>query len=166
MSEKTYYDYEYPTGKILLAESEGYLVRLCFEESYKAEVVRGYERRETALIKKAASQLREYFEGKRREFDLPLRFEGTEFQKKVWAALLTIPYGETRSYGEIAAQVGNPKGPRAVGMANNRNPIAIICPCHRVIGADGRLVGFGGGLPAKEYMLRLEGGRQIAAPTG
>ena len=108
------------------------------------------------LLKKAAKQLTEYFAGKRREFDLPLDFTGTGFQKKVWAALLTIPYGETRSYGEIAKQIGNPKACRAVGMANNRNPIAIICPCHRVIGADGSLVGFGGGLPAKQFLLDLE----------
>ena len=153
---KYWYEYDYPIGKVLLAESGGCIERLCFEESYKAEVVRGYELRETALIKRAAKQLDEYFAGKRREFDLPLLFEGTDFQKSVWAALQTIPYGETRSYGEIAAQVGNPKAARAVGMANNRNPIAIICPCHRVIGADGSLVGFGGGLAMKEYLLGIE----------
>lgn len=113
---------------------------------------------ETALLEKAGSELIEYFQGKRKIFDLPLEPEGTEFQKKVWKALCTIPYGQTRSYGEIAAQIGNPKACRAVGGANNKNPVMIFIPCHRVIGADGSLVGFGGGLDAKKYMLNLEKG--------
>jgi len=120
-------------------------------------VLTDFDERETPLIKKAAKQLTEYFAGKRRTFDLPLEFRGTDFQKKVWAALMTIPYGETRSYGEIAKQIKNPKASRAVGMANNRNPIVIICPCHRVVGSDGSLTGYGGGLPNKEYLLKLEG---------
>ena len=153
---KRYQCYRFPIGEIIIAEEDGCISRLCFEGSDKAEVVRNFEHGETPLIKKAVKQLEEYFAGKRKVFDLPLYFEGTDFQKKVWAALLTIPYGETRSYGEIAAQVGNPKGPRAVGMANNRNPISIICPCHRVIGADGSLVGFGGGLDKKQFLLDLE----------
>lgn len=111
---------------------------------------------ETDLLKRAGNQLMEYFQGKRTEFTLPLAPRGTEFQKKVWKALCTIPYGQTRSYGQIAAQVGNPKACRAVGGANNKNPIWILIPCHRVIGANGSLVGFGGGLYAKEYMLKLE----------
>ena len=94
--------------------------------------------------------------GRRREFQLPLAPKGTEFQQKVWKALLDIPYGETRSYGEIARAIGNPKASRAVGMANNRNPIAIIIPCHRVIGSTGKLVGYGGGLDKKEFLLNLE----------
>lgn len=113
---------------------------------------------ETELLKKAGDQLTEYFQGKRKVFDLPLKPAGTEFQKKVWSALCTIPYGQTRSYGEIAAQIGSPKACRAVGGANNKNPIMIFIPCHRVIGADGSLVGFGGGLYAKKYMLDLEKG--------
>lgn len=113
---------------------------------------------ETELLKKAGDQLTEYFQGKRKVFDLPLEPAGTEFQKKVWRALCTIPYGQTRSYGEIATQIGNPKACRAVGGANNKNPIMIFIPCHRVIGADGSLVGFGGGLYAKKYMLDLEKG--------
>lgn len=111
---------------------------------------------ETPLLKEAAAQLKEYFGGTRREFDLPLALEGTAFQRAVWEALLTIPYGETRSYGQIAQNIGNPKACRAVGMANNRNPIAIIVPCHRVIGASGKLVGYGGGLDIKERLLALE----------
>ena len=98
-------------------------------------------------------------DGKRKSFDLPLKPEGTEFQKKVWNALLDIPYGETRSYKDIAVAIGNPKACRAVGMANNRNPISIIIPCHRVIGANGSLVGYGGGLPIKIELLNLETGK-------
>ena len=111
---------------------------------------------ETDLLKRAGLQLMEYFQGIRTEFTLPLAPQGTEFQKKVWKALCTIPYGQTRSYGQIAAQIGNPKACRAVGGANNKNPVWIFIPCHRVIGANGSLVGFGGGLYAKEYMLKLE----------
>ena len=102
-------------------------------------------------------QVEEYLSGERRVFDLPLKPEGTEFQRKVWNALLTIPYGETKSYKDIAVQIENPKGCRAVGMANNRNPIPIIIPCHRVIGANGSMVGYGGGLDIKVKLLELEG---------
>lgn len=109
------------------------------------------------LLLEAAHQISEYFAGKRREFDLPLAPEGTEFQRSVWSGLRDIPYGETRSYGELAAAIGNPKAARAVGLANNRNPISIVIPCHRVIGADGALVGYGGGLNVKQALLRLEG---------
>lgn len=108
------------------------------------------------LLRRAKRELMEYFEGSRTEFDLPLCPEGTVFQKKVWDALRRIPYGETRSYGEIACAVGNPKASRAVGGANNKNPIMILIPCHRVIGKDGSLVGFGGGLDVKEKLLKLE----------
>jgi methylated-DNA-[protein]-cysteine S-methyltransferase len=105
----------------------------------------------------AARQLKEYFAGKRREFDLPLRMEGTEFQQRVWRELTKIPFGETRSYGQLAKRLNNPNGSRAVGLANGRNPIAIIVPCHRVIGADGSLTGFGGGIDRKEWLLTHEG---------
>ena len=111
---------------------------------------------ETDLLKRAGQQLKEYFEGKRLSFDLPLKMEGTEFQKKVWNALLQIPFGETRSYKEIATAVGNPLGSRAIGNANNKNKIAIIIPCHRVIGANGKLVGYEGGLDIKEKLLTME----------
>jgi methylated-DNA-[protein]-cysteine S-methyltransferase len=102
-------------------------------------------------------QLAEYFAGRRKVFDLALDFAGTEFQKKVWQALLTIPFGETRSYAQIARQIGRPTAMRAVGAANGRNPISIVAPCHRVIGSSGKLTGFAGGLDVKAQLLRLEG---------
>jgi methylated-DNA-[protein]-cysteine S-methyltransferase len=113
--------------------------------------------KETELIKEAALQLKDYLQGVRRSFQLPLSPTGTSFQMEVWKALLEIPYGETRSYGEIAKAIGKPKACRAVGMACNRNKIAIFIPCHRVIGADGKLVGFGGGLSIKKKLLDIEG---------
>lgn len=109
------------------------------------------------ILVEAARQLDEYFAGERKAFDLALDFEGTDFQRKVWSALLTIPYGETRSYAQIAEQIGHPLAVRAVGAANGRNPISIVAPCHRVIGSTGKLTGFGGGLPAKALLLELEG---------
>ncbi len=109
------------------------------------------------VLAEAERQLNEYFAGKRKKFSLKLDFTGTEFQKAVWNALLTIPYGETRSYGEIAAQIANPKAVRAVGAANAKNPISIIAPCHRVIGSNGKLTGFAGGLEAKSCLLKIEG---------
>lgn len=111
----------------------------------------------TSLLALTVTQLDEYFQGKRKSFSIPLNPSGTPFQKKCWDMLLTIPYGQTRSYKEIAAAIGNEKACRAVGMANHRNPISILIPCHRVIGANGALIGYGGGLPAKEYLLKLEG---------
>lgn len=108
-------------------------------------------------LEEAWRQLEEYFAGQRREFDLPLSPAGTAFQQKVWAALRAIPYGGTASYGEIAARVGNPQARRAVGMANNRNPLPILIPCHRVLGADGSLTGYAGGLEVKRFLLALEG---------
>lgn len=112
--------------------------------------------KETPLIRECFNQLKEYFQGTRREFTIPIEAEGSEFQKKVWKALLDIPYGQTRTYKEIAIAIGNEKVCRAVGMANNRNPISIIIPCHRVIGANGKLVGYGGGLDIKEKLLNIE----------
>jgi methylated-DNA-[protein]-cysteine S-methyltransferase len=114
-------------------------------------------------------QLTAYFAGDRTTFDLPLALHGTDFQRRVWAALLTIPYGTTTSYGELARRLGNPNGSRAVGLANGQNPVAIIVPCHRVIGADGKLTGYGGGLPRKaalldfEFGVRLQGGGAFPA---
>lgn len=112
--------------------------------------------KKTELIASAEHQLTEYFEGKRKQFDLPLMPEGTEFQKKVWDRLMNIPYGKTRTYGEIAVEIGNSKASRAVGNANNKNPIAIIIPCHRVIGVNGRLTGYAGGIDIKKTILNLE----------
>ena len=115
------------------------------------------------ILLRTAQQLREYFAGDRHHFELDLEFVGTEFQKKVWAALLTIPFGETRSYSQIAEQIGNPSAVRAVGAANGKNPISIIAPCHRVIGASGKLTGFAGGLEAKEKLPTLEGAQWLGA---
>jgi len=109
------------------------------------------------VLKEAARQLTAYFASELKEFDLPLAANGTEFQRRVWQALEDIPFGRTESYGELAARVGNPKGSRAVGLANGRNPISIVVPCHRVIGANGALTGYGGGLERKLWLLRHEG---------
>lgn len=108
------------------------------------------------VLLEAERQLRDYFAGKLKKFSLKLDFAGTDFQKKVWAALLTIPFGETRSYAQIATQVGSPKAVRAVGAANGKNPISIVAPCHRVIGSNGKLTGFAGGMAAKALLLKLE----------
>jgi methylated-DNA-[protein]-cysteine S-methyltransferase len=111
-----------------------------------------------ALVEQAVAQVREYFAGSRREFDLPLAPRGTEFQRLVWRQLLTVPFGRTASYGDIAEAIGKPRAVRAVGAANGQNPISIIVPCHRILGSDGRLVGYGGGLWRKEWLLKHEGG--------
>lgn len=116
---------------------------------------------ESPLLRRAALQLDEYFAGSCRDFDLPLAERGTPFQLRVWAALRRIPYGETRTYRDIALAVGCAKGYRAVGLANNRNPLLLITPCHRVVGSDGSLTGFGLGLPAKRFLLELEQGRIV-----
>lgn len=148
-----------PVGRLMLEEEDGALVRVAFEREIPADLLGqtgDLSQQSCEVLEQAARQLEEYFAGRRKVFDLPLAPEGTEFQQRVWKALREIPYGETRSYGQIAAAVGNPKASRAVGMANHRNPISIIVPCHRVIGADGRLVGFGGGLGVKEALLQLE----------
>ena len=161
--------YNFPIGKIGIVEDSGAIVRVffCPEKKYVTLPDKGLSRvknmdtefnlAETVLIKKAALQLEEYFGRKRKKFELPLNLTGTEFQVSVWKALETIPFGETRSYGDIAARIGNEKACRAVGMANNRNPIIIIVPCHRVIGRDGSLTGYGGGLDVKKFLLELEG---------
>ena len=144
------FSYETVLGVVTFVEEGGALLAVTTHRSYE-----GVEQ-ETALIKEAYQQLSEYLKGERKEFDLPLNPKGTDFQKRVWRALCNIPYGETRSYKQIAEAIGNSKAVRAVGMANNRNPITIVVPCHRVIGADGKLVGYGGGLEMKEFLLRLD----------
>lgn len=121
---------------------------------------------DSVVLLETERQLNEYFAGKRRQFDLALDFTGTDFQKKVWAALLTIPFGETRSYSDIALQLGDIKAVRAVGAANGKNPISIVAPCHRVIGASGELTGFAGGLKAKELLLTLEGAHALHNKPG
>jgi methylated-DNA-[protein]-cysteine S-methyltransferase len=150
---KKYFVYCYKFCNLHIAEEDG---ALCFVSFGSGKIPKNFEKDETPLIKRTAKQFDEYFKKDRQEFDLPLVLHGTDFQVKVWKALQKIPYGQTRSYGELAAMIGNPKACRAVGMANNRNPIAIIVPCHRVIGHDGSLTGYGGGLELKQKLLDLE----------
>ncbi|HPF18632.1 MAG TPA: methylated-DNA--[protein]-cysteine S-methyltransferase [Bacillota bacterium] len=160
-----------PVGKLQLVEKDGALTHVLFcsgrdcESSgeKRGEVLAKvggkpvyFEEKETPLLQKTQKELKEYFAGKRRTFHIPLAPEGTPFQLKAWEGLRTIPYGETRTYKQMAEYAGCPKGYRAIGLANNRNPISLIIPCHRVIGSDGTLVGFGGGLDKKELLLNLE----------
>lgn len=145
--------YQTGLGEITLAENGEALTALLFG----GRLPQGAAREETPLLGQAHGQLAEYLAGERRRFELPLAPKGTPFEQAVWAQLLKIPYGETRTYGEIAARLGKPGASRAVGMANHRNPIAIFIPCHRVIGRDGSLTGYAGGLGIKERLLILEG---------
>ncbi len=150
---KNIYFYETEIGKISILENGRSIIGLYFASGIipnSAKVV------ETELIREAKKQLDEYFAGKREDFHIALEPNGTEFQQKVWKALENIPYGETCSYAEVAKNIGNPKAYRAVGMANNKNPIPIFIPCHRVIGKNGKLVGYGGGLDIKKYLLDIE----------
>lgn len=145
-----------PIGELLIREENGYITQILFFHPEDNCDLKSHEKKHTPLIEKCILQLNEYFEGKRKEFDLPLNPSGTEFQKKDWAALQEIPYGKTCSYKDIAIAIGNEKACRAVGMANHNNPISIVIPCHRVVGADGSLTGYGGGLHIKKYLLELE----------
>lgn len=140
-----------PVGCLRLEEEDGYLTGLHFDPDPSVRYAD-----DTDLLRQTEQQLTEYFAGSRTSFSIPLKLQGTDFQKRVWKVLQTIPYAKTMSYGQVAALAGNPKACRAVGMANNRNPVAIIVPCHRVIGANGGMVGYGGGLWVKEKLLRLE----------
>lgn len=142
-----------PGGKLHILEDGTGICEVGFAEFSDENVI--WE--ETPLLKEAVKQLGEYFRRERRGFDLPLSTHGTEFQERCWAALREIPYGETKTYGQLAAAVGNPRACRAVGMANHNNPLAVITPCHRVIGADGSLTGYAGGVDKKEMLLRIEG---------
>lgn len=144
--------YETQIAPLLLVENGGTLI----EASFRAPLPAGCEHKETPLLKEAFRQLQEYFCGQRKTFNLPLFAEGTAFQQKVWQALQAIPYGQVASYKEIAVRVGNPKACRAVGMANHNNPICIIVPCHRVVGTNGKLTGYAGGIDIKEKLLDLE----------
>ena len=147
-----------PIGILKMVASENGLAAVLWQNDnpQRVRVVEGSECDIHPTLLEAERQLIEYFDCKRESFSLPLDFVGTEFQKRVWNALLSIPYGETRSYGDIARQIGNPKAVRAVGAANGRNPISIIAPCHRVIGTSGSLTGFAGGLKTKAQLLSLE----------
>ena len=144
------YSYETKLGSVTIVEEDGALLAITTHRTYEGI------KQETPLIKEAYSQLSEYLLGERKRFDLPLKPQGTVFQQQVWKALCDIPYGETRSYKQIAEAIGNPKAVRAVGMANNRNPLLIVVPCHRVIGANGKLVGYAAGIEKKEFLLKLE----------
>lgn len=157
-----------PLGPITLVAVDGALARLSFEEprrgtppSRGGDVVRPQRlpadaHHDPEAFADVEAQLAAYFRGELTHFDVPLTLRGTPFQERVWAALLDIPYGTTTSYGELARRIGEPRASRAVGLANGRNPIGVIVPCHRVIGADGRLTGYGGGLPRKRHLLDLE----------
>ena len=147
-----------PVGQLKLVATETALVAVLWENENpnRVRLAELIENVQHPILLETQKQLNEYFEGQRQVFDLPLDFEGTEFQQKVWQALLTIPFGETRSYKQIAEQIGNVKAVRAVGAANGKNPISIITPCHRVVGANGKLVGFAGGLENKDVLLQLE----------
>ncbi|MCL2765659.1 MAG: methylated-DNA--[protein]-cysteine S-methyltransferase [Treponema sp.] len=148
-----YYDYTYKFCNLIIAEENGRICNVSFKIKKNTE---DWKKNETPIIKKAAKQFNDYFNGKLKVFDLPLALHGTVFQLKIWNALQVIPYGETRSYGQLAAMIENPKASRAAGMANNRNPAAIIIPCHRIIGHDGSLTGYAGGLELKQQLLNLE----------
>lgn len=147
-----HYAYQTSLGSVTFIEEDGALVAITLQP-YK-HVLGVF--RETLLIKNAYKQLSEYLQGVRTAFDLPLNPHGTPFQLKVWKALAEIPFGETRSYKQIAIAIGHPKAVRAVGMANHRNPLLVVVPCHRVIGANGKPVGYAAGLDKKEYLLKLE----------
>lgn len=147
-----------PVGELTLMGGDAGLAAVLWEDDRPGRVVLGpVEDGGHPVLDQAGAQLDAYFQGRLQVFDLPLDFRGTDFQRSVWQALLDIPFGETRSYGEIARSLGRPGASRAVGAANGRNPISIIAPCHRVIGGSGGLTGFAGGLEAKAWLLRLEG---------
>ncbi len=151
-----YTTYESPVGPLLLAGEPNALHRVSFESSKRSTPPGADWKLDKKPFAEVIRQLRAYFRGELKEFDLPLAMEGTEFQLRVWNALRTIPYGETISYAQLAERIGNPKAVRAVGLANGSNPIPIIVPCHRVIGSGGSLTGFGGGLSTKKMLLELE----------
>jgi methylated-DNA-[protein]-cysteine S-methyltransferase len=153
-----------PLGQLKLVASDGGLAAILWKDENPRRVLLGdlVEGPDHPVLVETEQQLRAYFAGRLQRFNLPLDFQGTEFQKRVWQALLTIPFGQTRSYAEIARQIGRPTAVRAVGAANGRNPISIVAPCHRVIGSNGDLTGYAGGLAAKQHLLGLERGMAAA----
>jgi len=152
-----WHEIDSPIGRLLLAGDGASLIQVGFQAGPHPLRPEDDWIADGAPFRQAIAQLGEYFAGERRRFDLPLAPRGTDFQRQVWRALTEIPYGKTVSYGELARRIGKPGAPRAVGLANGANPLPIIVPCHRVIGADGSLTGFGGGLPIKRKLLALEG---------
>ena len=161
-------DLESPVGRLRLYGDDRALLAVLFDDedppAADPAADPAIEDPRAGALPAAARQLREYFDGGRRAFDLPLAPRGTPFQQTVWRALTRIPYGRTLAYGELARRIGRPGAARAVGMANHRNPLSIIVPCHRVIGADGDLTGYGGGLDRKRWLLALEHGTAVPAP--
>ena len=151
-----YTNHKTPIGKILIAGDESVIKMMSFPQGDKLRKVEAHWTESNSPFKSVITQLDEYFHGERISFDLPLSPQGTEFQQQVWNALLAIPYGCTTSYGELAKTINRPKASRAVGAANGANPIPIIIPCHRVIGSTGKLTGFGGGIPTKQWLLAHE----------
>jgi len=161
MSAVYYTRFESPVGPLLLAGDAKALRLVSFESSKRSTPPQAEWKQNRAAFAEVIRQLQAYFRGELKEFDLPLAMEGTAFQLRVWNELRAIPYGETISYAQLAERIGNPQAVRAVGAANGSNPIPIIVPCHRVIGSDGSLTGFGGGLPTKKMLLELEN-RQLS----
>lgn len=151
---KNYMEYKCKLGTLYLGEEGGMLTLTVFNKNDPRLL--GYAKHPAPILQDAAKQLDEYFSGARQRFELPLKPKGTAFQTRVWYALQEIPYGDTRTYKDIAQVVNCPKGSRAVGLANNRNPISIIIPCHRVVGQNGQLTGYAGGLDFKKHLLELE----------
>ena len=147
--------FDTPLGTMAVGEEDGHITRVYLPNSPMPRLMPF----QTPLLERAQGQILEYFDGRRQEFDLPLAFVGTDFQKKVWTALTTIPYGQTVTYGALAEAVGCPGGARAVGMANHCNPLPILVPCHRVVGSGGKLTGYAGGLEMKKALLDLEKGK-------
>ena len=165
MTSYTYFDT--PVGVVMLAGCRDHGLRaISFQCGKSARGPEPHWLQSDKPFRDVIRQLTEYFRGRRTTFDLFLHPKGTPFQREVWKALLTIPYGETRSYGDIATQIGRPTAVRAVGLANGRNPLPIVVPCHRVIGSSGRLVGYGGGLPVKQALLDREREVRAAMPAG
>jgi methylated-DNA-[protein]-cysteine S-methyltransferase len=152
----TFRTIESPIGVLTLAGRGGVLTHLLMTDQAHAPVQDTWEPAPDGAFAEVVAQLGAYFDGDLTDFDVDLELDGTPFQREVWAALREIPYGETWSYGELAEHIGKPGAARAVGLANGRNPVAIIVPCHRVIGANGSLTGYGGGLPRKQHLLQLE----------
>lgn len=153
-----YTTFNTPIGELLLAGDDSGLQILSMQDAPRPRRIGRDWRRDDAAFADTRNQLEEYFAGSREKFEVGLCLRGNVFEQRVWAELLEIPYGETASYGQVAAAIGAPSAARAVGLANGRNPVALIVPCHRVIGADGSLTGFGGGLERKRYLLDLESG--------
>lgn len=154
-----------PVGQLKLVATESGLAAILWENDNPRRVPLGHvvEDERDPILLETERQLQEYFAGRLKKFTLPLDCKGTEFQRRVWSALLTIPYGETRSYAQIAQQIGSPAAVRAVGAANGKNPLSIVAPCHRVVGSNGALTGFAGGLDTKAKLLAMEGREQASS---